>query len=174
MSVTIGISNVVLRAFNTYGIVKNILELMYSRAFLKLPTFKPSSIPGPRNEPILVRFALSKLDLKTSFTPELWDRTCKSDSIIVAIYRSLPVRDLLYLPTHFKGMLLGLNHIWSCHHEERFGRLTVRSISAYSHTHIHIQAADLQLFVERALFHGCLDFERTHFSFSLVRRSVAR
>lgn len=33
-------------------------------------TFNPSSIPGPRNELALVRLALSKLDLKTNWTPQ--------------------------------------------------------------------------------------------------------
>ena len=48
MSVTMGTSNVV---------------------FTRSSTFSPASIPGPRKDAALVRFALSKLDLKTYSMP---------------------------------------------------------------------------------------------------------
>lgn len=43
-------------------------------------TFKPSVMPGPRNDFEDVRLALSKLDLKTRGTPTLQDWKTKSST----------------------------------------------------------------------------------------------
>ena len=82
-------------------------------------TLSPSSTPGPRKDFALVRFALSKLALKTSFTPTLYEvYDIKSASLF--LLRSVrdmtydlyaPIRHMLYLTTHLENVLFGLNDV---------------------------------------------------------------
>ena len=94
-------------------------------------TLSPSSTPGPRKDFALVRFALSKLALKTSFTPTLYEvYDIKSASLF--LLRSVrdmtydlyaPIRHMLYLTTHLENVLFGLNDVRTCHQEEGVGTL---------------------------------------------------
>lgn len=91
-------------------------------------TLSPSSIPGPRKDLALVRFALSKLDLKMSLMPQLRVGKSKVQRLVTetttdSIKRSArgvsPVSDLLDLTAHLEDVVLRLDDVRSSHQEER-------------------------------------------------------
>lgn len=94
-------------------------------------TLSPSSTPGPRKDFALVRFALSKLALKTSFTPTLHEKNVLKSAnhfllhsvsdMTIDLYA--PIRHMLYLTTHLENVLFGLNNIRTCHQKEGVGTL---------------------------------------------------
>lgn len=97
-------------------------------------TLSPSSTPGPRKDFALVRFALSKLALKTSFTPTLHEKNDlkSANHFLPSVLQSVsdktidlyaPIRHMLYLTTHLENVLFGLNNIRTCHQKEGVGTL---------------------------------------------------
>ena len=69
--VYVGNNRYIKRCFDSFQYLRMIFSTTDKKPEDDIQTFRPSSIPGPRKDSTLVRFALSKLDLKTNFTPQL-------------------------------------------------------------------------------------------------------
>ena len=61
--------------------IQNLKKSMHENKIITSQTFKPSIMPGPRNDFVDVRLALSKLDLKTRGSPTLQDLEINSLSL---------------------------------------------------------------------------------------------
>ena len=72
-------------------------------------------MPGPLKDFALVRLALSKLDLKTSFTPTLFSKTRQSRNMKE---RDEPICNMFDLPAHLENVFFRLNHVRTRHEKK--------------------------------------------------------